>query len=398
MNSKSMKKAIIFAAAVLATATAGARTLSQAEAIDTIIGNNTRLKALRANAEADYQSDLYEAKRLNDPEVEFEHLWGPDDNKKWNIGVSQSFDWPGAYGKRIRTAESRRQAWTYRYAAEELSLRTSAKEAFAMGVYARRRLDLLQRVYENMDSLRNYITTGYRDGQLTILDVKKIQLELYGLRARIADVSQESMQAGAELAALNDGNALDADFGAYPAEPMYDLSRYLEYASSANPNVTAAEATAKSARLEADAVAASRMPGFTVGYRHAFEEEQHFNGFAIGVSLPVYSRSRAVKAAKLRATASGFDAAEASASARSAVTAAYSVADKRRNALSELNDVTLDESYPRLLLMAYKGGQINVITYIQELNYYLSARETRLDAEYQLRLALITLNKYNPAE
>lgn len=398
MNSKSMKKAIIFAAAVLATTTAGARTLSQAEAIDTIIGNNTRLKALRANGEADYQSDLYEAKRLNDPEVEFEHLWGPDDNKKWNIGVSQSFDWPGAYGKRIRTAESRRQAWTYRYAAEELSLRTSAKEAFAMGVYARRRLDLLQRVYENMDSLRNYITTGYRDGQLTILDVKKIQLELYGLRARIADVSQESMQAGAELAALNDGNALDADFGAYPAEPMYDLSRYLEYASSANPDVTAAEATAKSARLEADAVAASRMPGFTVGYRHAFEEEQHFNGFAIGVSLPVYSRSRAVKAAKLRATASGFDAAEASASARSAVTAAYSVAEKRRNALSELNDVTLDESYPRLLLMAYKGGQINVITYIQELNYYLSARETRLDAEYQLRLALITLNKYNPAE
>ena len=398
MNSKSMKKAIIFAAAVLATATAGARTLSQAEAIDTIISNNSRLKALRANAEADYQSDLYEAKRLNDPEVEFEHLWGPDDNKKWNIGVSQSFDWPGAYGKRIRTAESRRQAWTYRYAAEELSLRTSAKEAFAMGVYARRRLDLLQRVYENMDSLRNYITTGYRDGQLTILDVKKIQLELYGLRARIADVSQESMQAGAELAALNDGNALDADFGAYPAEPMYDLSRYLEYASSANPDVTAAEATAKSARLEADAVAASRMPGFTVGYRHAFEEEQHFNGFAIGVSLPVYSRSRAVKAAKLRATASGFDAAEASASARSAVTAAYSVAEKRRNALSELNDVTLDESYPRLLLMAYKGGQINVITYIQELNYYLSARETRLDAEYQLRLALITLNKYNPAE
>lgn len=398
MNSKSMKKAIIFAVAAFAAATAGARTLSQAEAIDTIISSNSRLKALRANAEADYQSDLYEAKRLNDPEVEFEHLWGPDDNKKWNIGVSQSFDWPGAYGKRIRTAESRRQAWTYRYAAEELSLRTSAKEAFAMGVYARRRLDLLQRVYENMDSLRNYITTGYRDGQLTILDVKKIQLELYGLRARIADVSQESMQAGAELAALNDGNALDADFGAYPAEPMYDLSRYLEYASSANPDVTAAEATAKSARLEADAVAASRMPGFTVGYRHAFEEEQHFNGFAIGVSLPVYSRSRAVKAAKLRATASGFDAAEASASARSAITAAYSVAEKRRNALSELNDVTLDESYPRLLLMAYKGGQINVITYIQELNYYLSARETRLDAEYQLRLALITLNKYNPAE
>ena len=140
------------------------------------------------------------------------------------------------------------------------------------------------------------------------------------------------------------------------------------------------------------------MPGFTLAYRHTYEEMQHCNGFAVGVSLPVFSRSRAVKAATLRANASRFDAAQADASARSAVMAAYSTAEKRRNTLSELNDVTLDESYPRLLLMAYKGGQINVITYIQELNYYLSARETRLDAEYQLRLALITLNKYNPAE
>lgn len=64
-----MKKALALAIAVFATATAGARTLSQAEAIDTIISNNTRLKALRANIEADYQSDMYEARRLADPEV-----------------------------------------------------------------------------------------------------------------------------------------------------------------------------------------------------------------------------------------------------------------------------------------------------------------------------------------
>lgn len=392
-----MKKALALAIAVLATATAGARTLSQAEAIDTIISNNTRLKALRANIEADYQSDMYEARRLADPEVEFEHLWGVDGDKKWNIGVSQSFDWPGAYGKRTRAAESRRRAWAYRYDAEELSLRTSAKEAFAMGVYAARRLELLERVYANMDSLRSYITAGYRDGQLTILDVKKIELELYSLRSRIADVSDESSLAQSELAALNNGIPLAADFAAYPAEPMYELAQYLEYARTNNPDVIAGNALAHSAELEADAVSASRMPGFTLAYRHAYEEMQHFNGFAVGISLPVFSRSRALKAATLRANASRFDAAQADASARSAVISAYSTAEKRRSTLSELNDVTLDESYPRLLLMAYKGGQINVITYIQELNYYLNAREVRLDAEYRLRLALITLNKYNPA-
>ena len=86
-----------------------------------------------------------------------------------------------------------------------------------MGVYAARRLELLERVYANMDSLRCYITAGYRDGQLTILDVKKIELELYSLRSRIADVSDESSLAQSELAALNNGIPLAADFAAYPA-------------------------------------------------------------------------------------------------------------------------------------------------------------------------------------
>ena len=45
--------------------------------------------------------------------------------------------------------------------------------------------------------------------------------------------------------------------------------------------------------------------------------------------------------------------------------------------------------------MAYHGGETNVITLIQEMNYYLQARQEYLDADYAYRAALASLNRYD---
>ena len=44
-----------------------------------------------------------------------------------------------------------------------------------------------------------------------------------------------------------------------------------------------------------------------------------------------------------------------------------------------------------LLKKALAGGQINLITYIQETNYFLEARAELLDLEYRYAKALATL-------
>lgn len=373
-----------------------ARTMSQNAAIDSIVANNYRLKALRSSHEADYQSAVYEAIRLEDPEVEFEYLYSPDAENKINVGVSQSFDWPGVYKKRAGAADMRREAWTYLYQSEANNLRYNARQAMAMGVYATQRLALLDSLRRNMERLQKHIQEGYDRGQLTILDVKKAALELYGLKTQIADVEQERQTALSELTVLNNGNPVDVDLNNYIAEPFLDYEQYQAYARDNNPSVNAQASLARASRADADAVRASRMPGFSLGYRHAYEDGEHFNGFSVGVSLPVYSRARATRAASLQASSALFEAMAETAAAQSQVAADYAVARKRLDQLKELDAVTLDDSYPRLLLMAYEGGQINVITYIQEIGYFMTARTDRLAAEYQYRLALLALNRYNP--
>lgn len=372
--------------------------LTQKQALDSIVANNLRLQALRANGQAEYENAAYEAGRLADPEVEFEHMWGAYDNNKWNVGVSQAFDWPGAYGKRKAAASAAHEAWTFLYDAEAADLRVNAAEALALSTYAAQRLSLLDSVCSNMEKLQTYINNGYKDGQLTILDVKKIDLELFGMRAKIADIRQELNTAEAELTTLNNGMPLDVENDSYMAYPLLDRDAYMAYARDNNPRVNAQAAQSNASRAQADAIRASRLPGFSLGYRHAYEEETHFNGLAVGVSLPIYSRNRALKAADLQVRSALLEASAEAVSAQAVIAAEYDNVVKRRAQLDGLSKVTLDESYPSLLLMAYKGGQINVITYIQELNYYLSARLDCLDAEYRYRLSLISLNRYNPTE
>ena len=51
----------------------------------------------------------------------------------------------------------------------------------------------------------------------------------------------------------------------------------------------------------------------------------------------------------------------------------------------------LFRSNAALLKKALAGGQINLITYIQETNYFLEARAELLDLEYRYAKALATL-------
>lgn len=369
--------------------------MTREQVVETILKNNHRLQQIAAQQSSTLLSESDEATSLGETELEFEHLWGGDDAKKWNVGVTQSFDWPGAYGKRKAAVAAKGEAFRFLYEAESLDIAQQAKEAVTAGVFANQKLSLLKAVEKNLKQLQEYIKTGYEKGQLTILDVKKINLELFTLATQISDAEQEASAFKAELTGLNGGNDIDAFTEDYYPEQFRSLEDYLALARDNNPVVNAATQDATAARIGSQAARLSRMPGFSVGYRHAFEEETHFNGFAVGVSLPLFSKRKASKAALLEAESFNFAASEAVAQSQATTRALFEDASKRRSLLEGLSEKTLDNSYPDLLLMAYKGGQINVITYLQELNYFLSARQDYLAAVYAYQLDLVRLNKYN---
>lgn len=394
-----MKKAIILAGlAVLAFEAANAETpaargtVGRDAAVTMILENNPRLKALAENQKAE-STQLSVAGRFNNqPEVEFEHMWGKGGVTKWNAGVTQSFDWPGVYGRRREEAQARMGAFRYLYAAEARSIATEAMLLFDNAVYVQKQIALLDKLIANLKQLQEKVAVAHKGGQVTVLDVKKLDFEMYTYNARRNDLLQEQDRLAGELAALNGGKTIDADFSGFVPQALQPLDEYLRLARENNPTVKAAEQNAEAARMAARTADAERKPGFAVGYRHAYEEQIHFNGFSVSVSLPVFTNKAASLAAQTRVTALGFEAESVAGAEQAKVRATYADATRRAAALREMSKVTLDESYPRLVLMAYNGGQINVITYLQEISYFESAQAEYLAAEYSYYTDLTTLN------
>lgn len=72
----------------------------------------------------------------------------------------------------------------------------------------------------------------------------------------------------------------------------------------------------------------------------------------------------------------------------------YDVACELRELLREYRGVINDDSNIELLRKALDSGQINFLTYMQELNYFLSARRDFLEAHYRYHIAVARLQRY----
>jgi outer membrane protein TolC len=373
--------------------------LSQREALLEILQNNAELQSLAAQNKASALSLTDETSSLADPQIDFEHLWGKtSDDNRWNVGVSQSFDWPGVYAKRRAAAKAQGDAMAYLYDAQCLEIVQQAKAAMIDAVYANKRLAMLREVKENIDKLSSLVQEGYDKGELTVLDVKKLKLESFTITTQISEVEQEFTEAISILFALNASKDMRIDLQSYMAEQFLSLDAYLDQVATNDPQVLAAKQSAEAAKLSAKAASASRLPGFSLGYRHAYEDGMHFNGFSVGVNLPLFSRRKAAQVATLEAQSASFDAISAATKVQTQMIALHRDVTRERKMLDELGTVTLDDTYPSLLMMAYKGGQINALNYLLELNYFIEARTNLLSTEHCMRLDLARLNRYSLPE
>lgn len=386
------KPLTIFALAMFAGfISAGAQSLAAPEAVGAILESSPELQsqAMRQGAE---KAALGDAARIaQQPEVEFEHLWGGGETR-WNIGVTQGFDWPGVYGKRKKAARAQMDAFEYLYRARRQELATEARLLFAQGVYLNKQRVLLDSLISNIRTINDLVEYGYREGQISVLDVRKLAFESYTLSTRMTDLQAELVTVSSGLDELA-GRKLGYDFGAYEPLPLLSLDEY-NAAAAASPSVTALRQQADARQLQADAERAGRLPGLALGYRHAFEDNTHFNGFSVAVTLPVWKTGNARRAALMQADADRMDADALIHARELELQTTYRKVSDRSRYMADLQRVVLDDSYPQLLMMAYRGGKLTVIDYLTELDYFIEARFGYLETEYNYICDLIRLNRY----
>lgn len=375
-----------------------------ADIIDAVLTNNADLASQAAAMRAEYQAAKAD-NALPATEVEFERSYahkGAPGSDRWALSVSQGFEWPGAYKARNAAAEAHADALSAMQRSRVLDKALEARMLLLEWSYAQRRLTLLQSIAANIDSLSAATTRSFDMGEASILDVKKLKLQSLLLSNDIAGATADIDAARAALIALNGGKTLDLDAAGIIAataddtpQPLAAEDAYLDAFYLHDPMLQSQAAALTAAQQRLSAAKASSLPGLSLGYVHNYEDGTHFNGFSMGLTLPLWggNRRRAAATAAIESISAGASSYEMS--TRADIISTYARARSLQRRLHSYAQVLGDAEYQRLLRVALAGGQISVMQYINEVNYLIDNSCTYLSLRHDYEMSLARLNRFS---
>lgn len=363
---------------MVATA-ASAQSLSRI--LHAIENNNTRLAALRSADKATVAQLDSETSVMGPTSVEYSPFFGGGASglASSELIVTQEFEFPSLAGMRRQANASQQRVIELQYQQERRDLLVEAKKLCYDLWAAVQTRDLLQRRQLTADSLLSAYETSMKHGNATIIDVNRIKMDRMTVHTQLVQAQGNIAAVQAQLQALNGGLPLDGiDLIRLDNEPCMPVTTSIEEAvAQASLN-----ATAHDIKLAQN----SWLPSLTVGYRRNTELHEATNGFVVGVSMPLFSNSGKVKAARARQQAVQARVADAVAQEQSRLQS-LDVQVMQLKASIEAYDMPLMEQTLALINKAIAAGALTIP------EYYIQA-----DRIYAAMQELIDLtNRYNRA-
>lgn len=396
-----MKKHNILTLALLALSAFGATAQTAFDtALNTVVRNNLTARAEEARSQSEI-SAMKAENTLAGPEVEYSRVWGSprEIGTKWDLSVTQSFDWPGIYRARAEAVKQATVAAQYLREATALDVRQEVRLLLLDIINSNKLIKMQTDLAERADAVADKYRQGAEQGELTRLDYNKAKLERITVHRELHSLEAQRAQIVDQLLALNGGQPVDeivASLGTdYHTEQLLNTPQMLQLLRDRDPKYNSLMASSQVALAKVKTEKMNRLPGFTVGYTHE-QDGGSFNGFTVGISLPSWSgRKHQIESAKMESIALATEADMYLIKREAEIKADQDQIKSLRTIIDEFEPVVNDNSNFTLLRKAFDAGEINYITYIQEVNYFTEATRQYLEALYAYNVALARLSKYN---
>lgn len=376
---------LIISLALTAT-TAGA--ISPNEAADSIlIKNKIILSANYLQQAKDLETKTYA--NLPDPEIEGEYLVAPaGEENRWGVGINYQLEWPGVYAARRKAAKMTRESNSLDTRALIYDKRLEIYDELWSYLYADRRLSLLSKMSSATDSIRSLSERAMKGGEMSRLDLSKIAIEQSRIKSMIANIENDRLSIKGRLTTLNGGENCDSLLDAidydWAMTPLMDRDYYrLSVIANDNSEVLKVAKEGIEAESNLAMAKAERLPGFKVGYAHAFEDGLHFNGANLGLSIPLFSSRNKVKSAKALVNATKLNSEIVLENEISKVDAIYDEIVSLDKALATPTEIFSHTNYTDMLMKAYKGGELSLTEYLIELSWFYEAHLEYMELQYR---------------
>ena len=371
-----MKSYIIVAALSVLTGGLSAQT-SIEDVLRSVEANN---KDLQANSQL-LQSQKLEAKldnNLPDPSVSYSHFWGNKEGMGFTgeFVASQSFDFPSVYVRKHKLTKAKSAGLDRQGMAFRQQILLQVKEVCLDLVLLNQQKNLLDTRLRNAEQLSAFYATRLEKGNANILETNKIDLELLNARteARMNETSRIAKLQ--ELATLNGGIAIEFTDTVYalPDREVLSFDELRTEAMQSDPQL---------------------QTGFELGYRmNPASGGERFNGFLVGITIPLFSNRNNVKQAKAQARYTEMQLESASFTVENGLRQLYDQSVSLKKSIDEYKDVLKRQNSLVLLNKAIQAGQISMIEYFVDVTTYYQSVQNYLQLQNQYQKVMAQLYKY----
>ena len=330
------------------------------------------------------------------PEVGFGYLPGTHGGARKDVEISQSFDFPTLYSKKGKLADAQSVSSDWQLRSDRMELLLTAEQYCIELVYNNALSALYSRQVKNAKEIADAYGKKLDRGDATLIEYNKALLNFTNVENELKAVNLERRYLQTQLALMNGGNSVTLSDTAYtesPALPV-DFASWTEEAVNANPAFDFLRQEVEVAKRGVGVSKAMGLPKLSVGYSGEFTPTEGWQGVKVGVSIPLWENRNRVKHAKAELAA----AEQSENDARLKYAARLQYLFDRANELSDnikrYESVFSASSNDELLYKALNGGELSLLDYLLELEYYFNSYEKLMQARRDLRLALAELYAY----
>ena len=357
-------------------------------------------KELQANGQLTVSKKL-EAKldnNLPDPSVSYVHQYGNREGMgiQGELVASQSFDFPSVYVQKNKLAKSKAASYDRQGAEFRQQILLQAKELCLDLVLLNQQKALLDQRRQNAEQLSELYAMRLQSGDANILETNKINLELLNAKTEARMNEATRIAKLQELATLNGGIAIEFTDTAYtPVKELLSFEELRSEAVTSNPQLLTLKSEQIAAQRQLSVNKSKGLPGFELGYRlNTATGGERFNGFLVGVTIPLFSNRNNVRQAKAQSLYTDLQLESTTSSVESELRQLYNQSLALRTSMDEYNAVLKSQNNLALLNKAIETGQISMIEYFVDVTTLYQSMQNYMQLQNEYQKVMAQLYKY----
>ena len=357
-------------------------------------------KELQANNQLTVSKKL-EAKldnNLPDPSVSYVHQYGNREGMgiQGELVASQSFDFPSVYVQKNKLAKSKDASFDRQGADFRQQILLQAKEICLDLVLLNQQRALLDQRRQNAEQLAELYAMRLETGDANILETNKIDLELLNAKTEARMNESARIAKLQELATLNGGIAIDFTDTTYMSDgDILSFEELCAEAVTSNPQLLTLKSEQVAARRQLSVNKSKSLPSFELGYRmNTATGGERFNGFLVGISIPLFSNRNNVKQAKAQALYTDLQLESTTTTVESELHQLYNQSVALKTSMDEYNTVLKSQNSLALLNKAIQTGQISMIEYFVDVTTFYQSMQNYMQLQNEYQKVMAQLYKY----